>query len=61
MLFLNNYVTIYFKKTRNNFFLMLNFNKSFKIFNIGNLLLKNKPFSIMFEVMFSKIVDILKK
>jgi hypothetical protein len=61
MLFLVNYVTIYFKKTRNNLFLILNFNKSIKIFNIGNLSLKNKAFSFIFEVMFSKIVDILKK
>jgi hypothetical protein len=58
-----NLAFIYFRKTPNNFFLIVNYNKIIKIFNVGNLSLKNKPktFSIIFEAMFSKIVELLKK
>lgn len=58
-----NFVFTYFKITRNNFFLILHYNKSIKIFNIGSLSIKNrqKSFSIIVEAMFSKVVDTLKK
>jgi hypothetical protein len=63
MSFLVKFVFLYFKITCNNSFLILSYNQSIKIYSKGNFITKHtsKSFSSVFELMFSKVVEILKK